>query len=322
MNCDRPTTTRALSPTRAGLLFVVLFLLSGCGGEVEQTTSFGKSAAETLSALESDIRSLIPQDSTTSVAVSLLDPSTGIRLHVNGDRLFHAASTMKVPVMIEVFRRHARGELALDDEVELRNEFRSIVDGSTFSIEDDTDDAIYEHLGESMTIRELTESMITVSSNLATNLLIDILGADSVQATSRRLGTEEMVTLRGVEDIKAFERGLSNRASSSDLALLMEAIMTGHAVSAEASAAMMDILLEQQFGEMIPQGLPENARVAHKTGRITAINHDAAIIHPPESDPYVLVILTEGWEDAAESSRLAARITDVVHRSIRPDGEV
>lgn len=274
-----------------------------------------------MSRLESDIRSLIPDDTERFVAVSVIDPATDRRLHIDGDRLFHAASTMKIPVMIEVFRRDEAGNLSLDDDIVLRNEFRSIVDGSPYSIVDDSDDAIYERLGTSMTIRDLMKNMITISSNLATNLLIDMLEADSVQATSERLGTREMVTLRGVEDIKAYEQGLSNRASSSDLALLLEAIMTGRAISPEASAQMTDIMLLQEFGDMIPQGLPDDVRVAHKTGQITAIHHDAAIVVPPDSEPYVLVILTEGWDDASEAAALGARITSIVHQSIRPMGD-
>lgn len=270
--------------------------------------------------LESDIRAVLPDEDGLTVAVSVVDPSTDTRIHINGDRLFHAASTMKIPVMIEVFRRDATGGMSLDDEIILRNEFRSIVDGSTFSIEDDSDDAIYERLGTPMTIADLTVSMITVSSNLATNLLMDVLDADSVQATSERLGTRRMTTLRGVEDIKAYEKGLSNRASSADLAVLLEAVMQGRAVSEQASGRMIDILLRQEFNDMIPAGLPSEVRVAHKTGWITEIYHDAAIVLPPGEEPYVLVVLTEGWEDVSDAARLGARIAGIVHQSIRPGG--
>lgn len=320
MTCDDCRPFRTAPTRRVGLVPILCLLVvasTGCRADAARTGASGESAVNDL---ESQIRSLLPDDPALSVAVSVIDPATGVRLHIEGDRLFHAASTMKIPVMIEVFRQNEAGGPALDDEVVLRNEFRSIVDGSPYSIEDDSDDSIYERLGTSMTIEELTDNMITVSSNLATNLLIDILDADSVQATSERLGTHRMVTLRGVEDIKAYERGLSNRATSADLAALLEAIMTGRAVSPEASARMIDILLRQEFNDMIPQGLPRDVRVAHKTGWITEIYHDAAIVLPPDAEPYVLVILTGGWEDVSEAARLGARITDVVHRSIRPDG--
>jgi len=253
------------------------------------------------------------------VAISILDPATSTEYHRNGDRLFHAASTMKVPVLIELYRQAGLGRFSLDDSLEVINRFRSIVDGSEYAIEDDSDDGIYERQGQKMSIRDLAYQMITVSSNLATNLLIQFVSADSVQAASRRLGTTNMITLRGVEDLKAYEQGLSNRATSRDLAGLMEAIRTGTAVSPAGDREMLGILLEQKFNEMIPAGLPDSTRIAHKTGQITEINHDAAIVIPQKGDSYVLVILTEGLAEPDDSARLGADLAGAVHGLLRPE---
>ncbi|MEM6327643.1 MAG: serine hydrolase, partial [Bacteroidota bacterium] len=209
------------------------------------------------------------------------------------------------------------GQFAWDDPIPVENRFTSIVDGSTFSIGDDSDDAIYDRLGGTMPLSDLTRRAITTSSNLATNLMMEVLTADSVQATTLALGGDGMLVLRGVEDLLAFEQGLSNRATAAGLAALMEAIRDGRAVSPEASREMVDILLQQEFGEMIPAGLPEGVRAAHKTGWITRIHHDAAIVYPPEAEPYVLVILTEGLDDHDDSARLGAEIAGVVHAAIR-----
>lgn len=309
---------RILTPALFTALFTALFV-AACSSP-DMTTS-----------LESAIRATLPNAETTGadgvdgaagtdsvvVAVSVVDPSTGVDLHIHGDRLFHAASTMKVPVMIEVFRQVQAGRFAMSDEIVLKNEFRSIVDSSTFSIEDDSDDSSYAHLGSPMSLADLTYNMIIVSSNLATNLVIDVLSADSVQATSERLGTTHMQTLRGVEDLKAYEQGLSNRTTSRDLARLMTHLMNGTAVSRQADAAMRQILFDQRFNEMIPAGLPDDVQVAHKTGQITRINHDAAIVYPPDAEPYVLVILVEGMDDHAASAALGARISGIVHEHLR-----
>lgn len=272
---------------------------------------------ERLAALLADIRAVTDPHPEDSIAVAIRDPETGTVLSLHGDQLMHAASTMKTPVMIEVFRRAERGDFSLDDPLLVKNEFRSIVDGSLYSIEDDSDDAIYERLGEEMTIRDLVYQMITVSSNLATNLLIDFVSADSVQATSVRLGTERMRVLRGVEDIKAYRQGLSNSATANDLAIHLLALLEGRTVSPEADAAMREILLDQQFNEMIPAGLPEGTRVAHKTGSITEIHHDAAIVYPEGRAPYVLVILTKGFADDSLSAPVGAEIARVVHHHLR-----
>lgn len=269
------------------------------------------------SRLDAALTPLLDAHPDATVAIAVRDPATRTDYRLRGDRLFHAASTMKVPVMIEVFRQAETGRIGLDDSLEVRNAFRSIVDGSTFSIEDDSDDAIYERLGQRMSVRDLVYQMITVSSNLATNLLIDHLVADTIQQTIERMGVEHMRVLRGVEDIKAYRQGLSNTAAADDLALLMEALMQGKAVSEAASREMIDVLLDQQFNTMIPAGLPGDVRVAHKTGWITRIHHDAAIIYPPEQAPYVLVVLTEGIDDEKVSARLGADIAAAVHAVLR-----
>src|SRR5690606_22877008 len=209
-----------------------------------------------------------------------------------------AASTMKVPVMIEVMRQVQGGRFALTDSIVVENEFSSIVDGSPYSMDigEDSDDSVYGRIGERMSIRDLVVQMITVSSNLATNVLIDRVVADSVQATAERLGTTTMRVLRGVEDLKAFDLGMNNTATAADLGVLLERIANGTAVSPELDAEMIEVMLAQEFNSMIPAGLPSGTPVAHKTGSITRINHDAAIVSP-NADPYVLVILTEGIDD-------------------------
>ena len=275
------------------------------------------SGPDVREALRDSIQAVLAQHPEATVAVAVRDPETDVRLDLNAERSFHAASTMKVPVMIEVFRQAQAGRFAMDDSLAVENAFRSIVDGSPYQIEDDSDDAIYERLGQNMAISDLVYQMITVSSNLATNLLIQHVAADSVQQTIETLGTDSMRVLRGVEDIKAYRQGLSNTATAADLALVLEAIMEGRAVSPQADAAMVQILLDQRFNTMIPVGLPEDARAAHKTGWITAIHHDAAIVYPETGAPYVLVVLTEGIEDENVSAKLGAGIARLTHTALR-----
>ena len=252
-----------------------------------------------------------------TVAVAVRDSKKSVTVDLESDRIFHAASTMKIPVMIEAWRRERQGTLYMDQLIEVQNLFHSIVDSSEFSIQDDTDDAIYERLGEQMSISELIYQMITVSSNLATNLLIDFLSADSIQQTVNSLDAPGMQVLRGVEDLKAFELGLSNRTTAEALATLLDAILQGRAVDAEADHAMIEVMLDAQFNEMIPAGLPDDVAVAHKTGQITEIHHDAAIVMPSNDTPYVLVVLIQGLPEDSVSAALGAEIAQTVHASLR-----
>jgi len=231
------------------------------------------------------------------------------------DEPFHAASTMKVPVMIELFHQVQQGKLRLEDQILVRNDFHSMVDGSSYSlsVSDDSEGELYKALGQPRTLVELCELMITVSSNLATNLLIEKLGVENIRATVHGLGADGVVVLRGVEDGKAFAKGLNNLATARGLAALLEAIAAGKAVDARSSEAMVAILERQKFNEGIPAGLPRGVAVAHKTGEITKIHHDAAIVFAKR--PYVLVVMVRGLADQKESAALMSDISRELYES-------
>jgi beta-lactamase class A len=264
-----------------------------------------------LASLKSAIEHRVAALPGAQAAVWMHDLASGDTLAINATTSFHAASTMKVPVMIELFRRVDAGTLRLDSTMVLRNQFASIVDGSLFTLDasDDSDASLYAKVGRPVSLRELNERMITRSSNLATNAVIELLDPRRVDASAHSLGATTMQVRRGVEDTKAFDAGLNNTTSARDLGALMAALAQDHAASAASCKAMRDILLQQVFNEEIPAGLPAGTPVAHKTGWITATTHDAAIIYPPGRAPYVLVILTRAIPERAVAQRLMADIS-------------
>ena len=237
-------------------------------------------------------------------------------LLVNPDLRMHAASTMKVPVMLQLYLDQEAGRLALDEPVEITTTFHSIVDGSPFELhaDSDSDTTLYGRVGEGMPRRELVDRMITRSSNLATNLLIRDVGAARITATLRTLGADSMEVLRGVEDIPAFEAGLSNTTTARDLATVMAALLDPSLAGPAAREEMLSILERQHFRENIPAGLPQGTRVANKTGWITGINHDAALVFPEGAPPYVLVILLRNHPGENQGEAFAADLTRVIHR--------
>jgi beta-lactamase class A len=270
-------------------------------------------AAGRFAALGAEVRRIVAElpGDTLEVSVALVDLQTGDSLLVDAHERMHAASTMKVPVMLELFRRADAGELALDGPVEVRNTFRSIADGSayTLSAAADSDTEIYARLGQKLTVRELVERMITRSSNLATNLLIDLAEPARIAATLASLGASETVVLRGVEDGPAFRAGMNNTTTAYGLMKTLQGIAAGRAASPKATEEMLAILGRQEFREMIPAGLPAGVRVANKTGWITGINHDAAVVLPEGRRPYVLVVLTRGFQDQELARRTAVEVS-------------
>jgi len=264
----------------------------------------GSRLSVAIPAIESTIRR---SGAEVAVAFRTLDGRTHWYLHA--DQPFHAASTMKVAVLIELYHQVQQGKVRLTDALIIKNEFHSLADGSPYTLDpdDDSERDLYQAVGDTRTLAQLSDLMITVSSNLATNLLIEKLGVANIRATVHTMHADGMNVLRGVEDSKAFAQGLNNTTTARALLRLMEALARGRAVDPDASHQMIEILERQSFNDDIPAGLPAGTRVAHKTGEITRIQHDAAIVFAGR--PFVLVILTRGLDNAKESGALIAQIT-------------
>jgi beta-lactamase class A len=260
-----------------------------------------------------------------TIAVAYHNLGSGAFYTRNESESFHAASTMKVPVMMALFQAVDAGEMRLDEPVPVRNQFPSLVDGSPFELDpkEDGDPDLYQAVGSSRPLEELMRRMIVRSSNLATNLLIEKIGASRANDVMRSLGAYRIRVLRGVEDDKAYRAGLNNTVTAEDLALALIALADGKTFTPASSARMVEILKEQEFNEKIPALLPPGTPVAHKTGDITGVHHDAAIVYPPGESPYVLVVLTAGFQDEKEADRTIAEISQIVweRRNAPPDGK-
>jgi len=266
-----------------------------------------QSAVEPAGLRERVLRLVKASGAEVAVAFRTLDGRN--ELLMDPDKVFHAASTMKLPVVIELFRQAEAGTLSLSEPLPIRNEFHSIVDGSVYQLDAgaDSDRDVYKAIGGTLTLRQLAEAMITVSSNFAANLLIERLGIQNIRATVHRLGADGMQVLRGVEDGKAFEKGMNNTTTARGLLVLFETLARKNAVSPNADTEMLAILSRQTFNDAIPAGVPAGTRIAHKDGNITKIHHDAAIVYGPH--PYVLVVLVRGLQEQKDSAALIAAIS-------------
>jgi beta-lactamase class A len=287
------------------LLAVFLLVTAGRAVPAQQKSTFADGLRERIAraparAVGLYYRSLVRPDS----------------LLIGANLRFHAASTMKIPVMIQLFQDADAGLLRLDDSVTVHVAFPSLVQGEAFTVgrEDDSDSTLYRWVGRNRSVRELLELMITRSSNLATDLLIERVGAERAQASARALGAWSIQVLRGVEDGPAYRAGLNNTTTARDLGVLLVAIAQGRAASRAACDSMLAILGRQEFNEGIPTGLPAGTRVAHKTGWVgELVYHDAAIVYPAHGDPYVLTVLTGAIKEDSVAHNLVADLSRLVY---------
>ncbi len=251
-------------------------------------------------------------------AVAFKNLVSGKELLINEQEIFHAASTMKTPVMIEVFKQANEGKFSLQDSLVIKNEFKSIVDSSIYQLDsaNDSETKIYRHLGEKRTLYSLMYEMIIASSNLSTNLIIDRIGAKNVTQTMRKIGATKIHILRGVEDEKAYDKRLNNTTTAYDLMLIFTRIARGKAVSKMASQEMIKILSDQEHNEIIPAMLPMKVKVAHKTGSITGVRHDSGIVFLPDGKKYVLVLLSKNLEDESAAVNAMATVSKMIYDSV------
>ena len=293
----RPATTLSL---------LVAALTAGCTSETPPV----QEAEVTLVAAISDRLTETGAD----FAIAYRDLETDDEILIRPDAEFHAASMMKVPVMMRLYRMAEAGQLELDQPIEVHNQFTSIHDGSSYSLTpaDDSDSTLYARIGSGAAPRELVHLMIRRSSNLATNILIELADPDSIASMLAGFGAQGMKVRRGVEDIPAYRNGLNNTTSARGLLELYSALGRGDAASAASTSEMLDILVGQEFNDAIPAGLPAGVPVAHKTGWITAVDHDGGIVLPPDESAYVLVILTSGVEDRTITRDAAADVSRLI----------
>jgi beta-lactamase class A len=325
------------------LLLSVAAVAAGCASGWQSRAPWEGPLSPQTQAVEKAVDRAYRHVRSATVAVAYLDLASGGKVLRNETRPFHAASTMKVPVMIAAWAAVDQGTLAIDQPITVKNDFRSIVDGSRYHLakEDDGDPELYAAEGGTRPLSDLIRHMIVRSSNLATNLLIDQVSASRVMDVMRQLGAYNLQVLRGVEDEKAFKAGLNNEITAGDLALLLATLARAAAepgdaaaaappdpgadealakpsISHHAAAAMLEVLEAQEFNEKIPAGLPPGTPVAHKTGDITRIHHDAAIVLPPGESPYVLVVLTAGFDKEEEANRVIADLSRGIWQARHP----
>ena len=257
-----------------------------------------------------------------ALGVSVYDFETGATLNYNADRWFHAASTIKVAILAGVYAAIHEGRWPPHARLHVRNRFFSAADGSLFRVspERDANGEVHAAIGKMMRIRELAHHMITTSSNLATNLLLDLVGVETVQGVLDHYHIDGIDFRRGVEDERAFAAGISNRVTARGLVALLRAIEEEKVFSPELSREMIDILHQQEFRSGIPGKLPREVRVAHKTGDISTVAHDAGVVYPRERKPYIVAILTEWSPDVTRRSATIAGASHAIYDALTGRG--
>ena len=287
------------------LLYGLILLLFSCNESVDYPS------------LQNNIEKIIKSEK-GKFAIAFKNLEDGQVILINEMEEFHAASTMKTPVMIEAFKKSFENKISLDDTILVKNEFISIVDGSLFKLSsfEDSDKKTYERIGGHLSLRELIYEMITISSNFATNLVMDYIGHEDINMTMKDLGAKDINVLRGVEDIKAYNKGLNNTTTALDLLKIYENLALGRVINTKLSQKMVDILKDQKYDDIIPRYLPKEIEIAHKDGWVSGTRHDSGIVFINDEKKYVLVLLSKNLEDEIKGADILAKVSLEIYNSL------
>ncbi len=241
------------------------------------------------------------------------------RVSVEPDAQHYSASIMKLPILVAAHRLAERGLLDLSRPVRVHDDFSSRNPGHRFVMDqgEDSDPETWAARGGEVALGVLAHRMITVSGNLATNLVLDQVGTDEVAAVLASAGCSPRTTIvRGIEDYAARDVGLDNLITADDLARLLVALAEGRLAGPAATAACEETLLAQEYRDGIPAGLPPGVVVGNKTGWVDGVNHDVALVRSPGLPAVGLAVLVSvpGTPEEREAgiARMAAAAWDVV----------
>lgn len=227
---------------------------------------------------------------------------SGDQVVLDEHKVFPSASVIKVPLMVEVMCQRDEGRLSLDETFRLREVDRVSGSGVLHSLSE----------GLALTLRDLTVLMIIVSDNTATNLVIDRLGMDSVNERMRGLGLKTITLARKMYDWEQQKLGRENLITPHDMTLLLARIAEGAVSSRSTSEEMLDIMARQQYRDKIPLLLPENTKVANKTGSIPRVMNDAGVVFAP-SGAYAICVCAREVDDMPRAERAVAEISRAVY---------
>ncbi|TWP34980.1 serine hydrolase [Leekyejoonella antrihumi] len=248
-------------------------------------------------------------DGTPVLSFQVLDGAGSVLAQRAPDREFYAASTIKLAVLIAAMRAVDAGRLALDQELTATHTFRSAVPGgSEFGMDEDDFDEGMPAEGSPISLHDVLWRMVAVSSNEATNMVVDLVGLDAVAEALAHCGARNSVMQRPIGDVEGRSAGLTNRVTAGDLAALMRAVITGAAASPASTERMVSILEAQQI-PYLGKGLPTGTRFGSKSGWVDAIQHDVAFVAPSgdlaSPETYVIAVCTRGYEEADATELLA-----------------
>lgn len=244
-----------------------------------------------------------------TVAVAVRGIENAADFDLDPDVVISAASVIKVPILVEALRQAREGALSLDTQFVIDDAEPTRGAGVLR----------YLHQGVVLTLRDLLTLMIIVSDNHATNLVIDIVGMEQVNATMRDMGCANTLLRRKMMDWAAIEQGRDNVTTAREMAELLARIAKRDCLGGQWDDTIIQTLSRQQDSRLLGLFLPDEAELANKTGGRTGIQNDCGIVTGPGVS-YSIAVLTSGAKSAGDAAVAIGRISEAVWDCFKAEG--
>jgi beta-lactamase class A len=236
------------------------------------------------------------------LAVAIKDLTSGKELLLHGDEIMPQASSIKIAVLADLFFQAQHGKIKLTDEYVVRKE--DLVSGSDILL------GLTPGVTR-LSLRELATIMVAVSDNSATNILIERLGMDNVNAMLAGLGLKSTHLRRRMMDLNAAAEGRENVSTPREMMTLLEAAYSGKLLNKENTTEFIRILSTHKESSML-RGLPDDAVAANKPGELEGVRNDSGIIFV-KGRPYILCVMTTYLKDETDGSAAIRKITELTY---------
>jgi beta-lactamase class A len=261
----------------------------------------GVSASGTeMAALKSQVEALMARYNFLKTGMFFLDLDTGNYLDISGDRVFPAASTIKLPILFAFFQDLEAGKVRMDETLVMRDDL--IASGSG-EMQDSP-------VGSKYSVRETVNKMITISDNTATNMIIDRLGGIAkVNQHFRSWGLKDTVLRNWLGDFSG-----TNTTSSKDMVRLLALVIDNKLVSSSNREQALDILRRTVTRTLLPAGIGSGADIAHKTGDIGFLIGDAGLIKMPNGKRYLAGIYVKRPYNDVRGRDFIRQVSSLVYK--------
>ncbi|MFB2933765.1 serine hydrolase [Aerosakkonemataceae cyanobacterium BLCC-F154] len=261
--------------------------------------STGFNLTQEISGLKSQISTISGENLLFTPGVFAIDLETGNYVDVNGDNSTAAASTIKVPILIAFLQDVEAGKIKLSEKLTLKPEMRASGSGNLR----------HQKTGTEHTAAEVVTRMITISDNTATNMAIDRLGGiDTLNQRFQEWGLTTTMLRNPLPDVKG-----TNTSSPKELAVLMARVMRGELLSEASRNIMIEIMQRTENNELLPKGIGEGAKIAHKTGNIGAMLADVGIVNLPSGKAYVIAVMVKRPRRDAQAEKIIQQISSTTY---------